>query len=209
MKIFITETMQRKLSLLILFTSLLSMSLWAETFATEILKKSDISFQDTISINAGTIRNYSKANNTFETRVGTEFFSFPKISTTMGLSTTYYYCWNLFTREEIQQFWTQSITEGLWFDISLPNKFQLLLDTSAGLSISKLNAVSIEQKTIDSYFNALAVSVKAMVYRPLFNIDKMAVCWNAGAEIRFLIEQETNYQNYGFTTGLTFKATKK
>jgi len=201
--------MRRKFSLFVLLIELSAMSLWSESFAAEILKKSNISFQDTASLQTGTIWNYSKANNSFETRFATELFTFPKINSTAGLSTTYAYCWNLLNREEIQEFKTHIITEGIWMDFALPNNFQLFVDLGAGLSISKLNATSIEQKNINSYFNALALSAKGVVYRPVFKIKNINVCWNTGAQIRFFVEQDSWYQNLGLTAGITLKAAKK
>lgn len=201
--------MWRKLSFILLITLTMSTSLLAQSFASEIIRKSNLSFEDAISIHSGSIWNYSKANNAFETRFATELFTLPKFQTTMGLSTTYTYCWNLFTREEIQDFWSQIVTQAIWIDIALPNNFQLLIDTGAGICVSKLQAISIEQKDINNYFNSLAISVKAIAYRPLINIGETTICWNAGTQIRILVEQENCYQNIGLIAGITIKAAKK
>lgn len=181
----------------------------AEPFIADLAKKSDISFFDAISIHAGDIWNYSKGNNAFECRIGTELVAFPKSAGAMGLSTTYYYMGTLGNREEIQTYWIQGVTEGLWLNFSLPGKFELLLDQGVGLAVSKVSAVSILQKTMDNYYNSLLLSFKGMVYRPIFDVKGVAVCWNAGSEVRLFIEDDAQYANIGLIGGIMIKAGKR
>ena len=180
--------------------------LFAGGFGTELLKNSDLSLSCPFSLVTGDMFKFTKADVGAEVRVGTNLVSTKNNFFTFGIATTYNINWYLFNREEIRKFYTHSILESVSFKFALPKDFFILADIGCGLGMTKVNAVSIDQKTVDNYFNSFVIGATVVVTHKIFNFGPCALNWNAGIESRFFIEQKSCFQSFGIVAGLTLKA---
>lgn len=195
----------KKNILIAMFVWVTSTCLFAEGFGTELLRNSDFSLNCPFSLMTGDVFKFTKADVGAEVKIGTDLVSTKNNFFTFGIATTYNINWFLFNREEIRNFYMHSLVESLTFNFLIGNGFNLRLDVGCGIGISKINALSIDGKKLDNYYNSFVIASSLIMTHRLFDIGSCTLNWNAGIEAKFFLEEKSCFQSFGIVAGLMFK----
>lgn len=194
----------KKSYLIILIMFLFISKGFAENFGDELLKHSSLSVSCPVSVTMGSIFNYAKLSTGTELKLCTELFENKSYST--GICTAWNFNPYIIKREEISTFRTNVFSGGVWYKKPLENNCELMADVTLGLGVTRIDALSIDGKSINDYFNSFVIGTDVVVMKEFWHKNGISVLWNAGGEGRIHFEQASAYGTLGAVAGITVRA---
>lgn len=177
-------------------------------FFIDSLARTNISFSCVNSFPVKEFRDFT----TYDLGAGcsSEYIFLPQFVSWVKLGYTgRFFYQNLFTpRQEISEFYSFTLVNGLIFKFSLPNKFVLQPEFDLGFAITKVSATSVNYETLSDIYYDFVLRTALSFRRPFVEFSWISFLWDVSPFYTWQFEQTKIAEYPGVNASIIFSFNK-